>query len=62
MLEPFARDCYPGLSDGQQETYRRLLTCEDQDLYHWFLGRGRPADEELAEIVETIVAFARRSD
>ena len=59
LLEPFVRHCYQSLPERQQGYYRKLLGCEDQDLHSWFLGRVRPEDEELADIVERILAFAR---
>ena len=62
VLEPFAEHRYPGLSGDEQRKYKKLLCCEDQDLYHWFLGRGRPPDEELADIVETVLDYARNPD
>ena len=59
MLGPFVRDCYPGLDAEDQLRYRRLLECEDQDLYSWFLRRCQPQDEELQKIVERILAYTR---
>lgn len=59
VLGPFVKNHYPGLSPGDKERYRRLLECEDQDLFSWFLGRAIPEDEELAAIVEQILASTR---
>jgi antitoxin CptB len=59
VLGPFVRNHYPGLSPVDKERYRRLLECEDQDLFSWFLGRVIPQDEELADIVEKILASTR---
>ncbi len=60
VLEPFVKECYPGLGEADQQRYRNLLECEDTELFKWFLGRVRPEDNELAQIVDTILAFARR--
>ncbi len=60
VLEPFVKDAYRTLSSRDQARYRKLLECEDQELFGWFLGRLRPEDEELAGIVDTVLAFARR--
>ena len=60
VLEPFVKEVYPTLSAQDQQRYRDLLECEDQELYSWFLGRVRPEDAELAAIVDAILAFARR--
>ena len=59
VLEPFVTHCYPGLSEQKQACYRRLLESEDQDLFNWFLGRVRPTDRELAEMVDQILEHAR---
>ena len=59
VLEPFVEQRYSGLSEHQQRLYRRLLECEDQDLYSWFLGRVRPGDAELAEIVDVVLDYTR---
>ena len=60
VLEPFVERRYPELSAVDQARYRRLLTCEDQELYGWFLGRTVPQDEDLARIVDEILEYARR--
>jgi antitoxin CptB len=59
VLGPFVKNHYPGLSPADKQSYRRLLECEDQDLFSWFLGRVVPQDEELAGIVEQILASTR---
>jgi antitoxin CptB len=59
MLGPFVRQHYPMLPASSQAHYKRLLECEDQDLFTWFMGREKPPDEELADIVEQILATTR---
>ena len=59
MLEPFVKQRFAQLQAQDQERYRRLLECEDQDLFTWFLQRQVPQDEDLAAIVEQIIEFAR---
>lgn len=61
VLEPFVREVYPALDRVGQGRYRKLLECEDQELFGWFLGRQVPEDAELAAIVDAILAFARRT-
>ncbi len=61
VLEPFVKQRYPELPVADQARYQRLLECEDQDLFSWFLGRVKPQDEELANIVEQILEFTRRT-
>lgn len=60
VLEPFVKQRYRQLDENDRAGFRRLLECEDQDLFSWFLGRVRPGDEELAGIVEKIIEFNRR--
>ena len=42
LLVPFSREVYGSLGAGEQERYRKLLACEDQELFGWLLG-GKPA-------------------
>lgn len=61
VLEPFVKGKYLELSKENQLRYQRLLECEDQDLFAWFMGRSRPQDEELFSIVETILEYKAAS-
>lgn len=56
ILVPFVREHYSNLDEINQKRYDQLLTCEDQDLFSWFMRRGEPDDAELAEIVKVILA------
>ena len=60
VLGPFVEQCYLQLPAEDQQRYVRLLECEDQDLFSWFLGRATPQDEDHARIVDKIMEFARR--
>ena len=51
MLMPFTQNHYLSLSENDQEAYRRLLDCEDQDIWEWLRGFKLPDDEDLARIV-----------
>ena len=51
MLMPFTRYHYRSLSPSDQLAYRRLLDCEDQDIWEWLRGFQPPSDESLATIV-----------
>jgi antitoxin CptB len=59
VLEPFVAARYGQLDESDRQRFQRLLTCEDQELFAWFLRREKPADEELAAIVRTILEFSR---
>ena len=54
VLMPFARQVYPGLDEAGRAAYRRLLECEDAELYAWLMRRTRPDEPELRAILERI--------
>ena len=58
VLEPFVTARYRNLDEGDRERFRRLMACEDQELFAWFLRREQPDDEELAAIVRKVLEFA----
>lgn len=59
VLEPFVTSRYALLSETDRRCFQQLMLCEDQDLFVWFMQRGKPDDEELARIVSQILQFAR---
>ena len=54
VLLPFLEKVYPDLNDEDQALYQKLLECEDQDMFGWFLRRENPDDPELLRIVDII--------
>ena len=57
VLGPFVEQRYALLSLADRELFQRLMLCEDQDLFSWFLKREQPEDEELVDIVKQILNF-----
>jgi antitoxin CptB len=55
LLVPFTQEVYPSLSEADRELYRRLLTCEDQDMFGWFMERNESEDAELQRMVRIIL-------
>lgn len=55
VLMPFAENHYAQLSAADQAVYKRLLACEDQDLFAWFLQHREPEDPEIARMVARIL-------
>ncbi|WP_421683735.1 succinate dehydrogenase assembly factor 2 [Stutzerimonas urumqiensis] len=55
LLVPFVKEVYPSLDPADQARYRKLLACEDQDLFGWFMERGEPEDEDLYRMVRMIL-------
>ena len=54
VLLPFLENVYPSLDQADKERYWKLLECEDQDMFAWFLRREDPDDSELKRIVEIV--------
>lgn len=51
--------CRAGFSDLDDEgklVFERLLTCDDPDLFAWFMGHQTCEDKELAGMVDHILA------
>lgn len=55
LLMPFVQEVYPDLDLQNQERFKKLLSCEDQDLFGWFMQRDEPDDEDLKKIVRMIL-------
>jgi len=58
LLVPFVREHYPQLDAVNQARYRKLLSCEDQDLFAWLMRREEPQDADLRPIVALILQHA----
>jgi antitoxin CptB len=41
-------------SEAGRGVFLKLLDCEDDRLWHWFLGQETPADVEVASLVARI--------
>lgn len=54
ILLPFLEHTYPDLDQVDKERYWKLLECEDQDMFAWFLRRQDPEDSELKRIVHIV--------
>ena len=55
LLVPFVKEVYPSLDAEDQARYRKLLECEDQDMFGWFMQREEPEDEDLRRMVRMIL-------
>ncbi|MBB2494812.1 FAD assembly factor SdhE [Aquipseudomonas ullengensis] len=55
LLVPFVREVYATLDAEDQERYRKLLECEDQDMFGWFMQRNEPQDPDLLRMVRMIL-------
>ena len=55
LFMPFADEAFEELSYEDKELFERLLTCDDPDLYAWFMGHQSCDDPELARMVSIIL-------
>ncbi|MDD1015874.1 succinate dehydrogenase assembly factor 2 [Pseudomonas rubra] len=55
LLVPFSAEVYPNLNEADRELYVRLLSCEDQDMFGWFMERSESEDPELQRMVRIIL-------
>ena len=55
LLVPFVQEVYSTLDAENQARYRKLLECEDQDMFGWFMQRGEPEDADLRRMVRMIL-------
>ncbi|CAH0990424.1 FAD assembly factor SdhE [Sinobacterium norvegicum] len=59
VLAPFYQHQLLTLNDEEQQLYVKLLTCEDQDMFRWFLSAEIPQQEDIAKIVQIILDYNR---
>ncbi|WP_026317961.1 FAD assembly factor SdhE [Algicola sagamiensis] len=55
LFRPFVDDAYDALSEEDKAIFQRLLTCDDPDLFAWFMGHQDCQDKELAAMVDMIL-------
>ena len=59
LLGHFLTEAYLSLSVQDQDTFVRLLACNDQSLFNWFTGIEQADDEILAAMVAKILTHAK---
>ncbi|WP_432459729.1 MULTISPECIES: succinate dehydrogenase assembly factor 2 [unclassified Agarivorans] len=55
LFMPFVDEAYDDLSEAQKQTFKRLLACDDPDLFAWFMGHKVCDDPQLAAMVNVIL-------
>lgn len=55
LFLPFVEQAFDDLSDGEKLVFERLLTCDDPDLFAWFMGHKKCDDPDLATIVQKVL-------
>ena len=54
LLVRYLDRAWPEDSEDQRGVFLELLDCEDDRLWHWFMGHEEPADAGIAELVARI--------
>ena len=57
LLERYLDRAWTAASDAERGVFLRLLDCEDDRLWRWFLGHETAADVDLQALVERIRAL-----
>lgn len=52
MLTRFLEEQLPFLSAAHRQAFETLLTCEDQEILDWLMGRGTPDDPVIFDIIQ----------
>lgn len=55
LFMPFAKEAFDDLNREDQFTFERLLTCEDPELFSWFMGNKECPDPQLAAMINVIL-------
>ena len=55
LLVPFTKEVYATFDKVDRDLYVRLLECEDQDMFGWFMERNESQDPELQRMVRMIL-------
>jgi antitoxin CptB len=58
LLERYLERRWPGAEPSERAAFERLLGCEDDALWRWFLHHSRPDDPELEAAVRHVLAAA----
>jgi antitoxin CptB len=58
LLRDFLDHGYPRLDDAEKRDFDRMLDYPDAVLLEWFMGRIRPTDKDVAQLVEKIRSAA----
>jgi len=56
LFMPFVESGFNELSELQQEVFERLLTCDDPDLYAWFMGHQTCDNQEHRQMIQHILS------
>ena len=55
LFMPFVDEAYDDLPEKDKVLFERLLTCQDPELFAWFMGHEQCEDTELDRMVQFIL-------
>lgn len=58
LFERWLERAWAGAEPSARARFERLLDCEDDQLWRWFLGHTSPSDPELEAAVRDVLAAA----
>jgi len=58
LLQPFLRRHLYSLDDGEMQSFRRLLACQDQQLLGYLMLNETPEDQGWVDVIAKIRACA----
>ena len=59
LLKSFLDKGYAGLNQAEQQSFEKLLSCNDNLLLEYLMGRTVPRDPDTAHVVDKIRSAAR---
>ena len=54
LLGRWLNQCWSSASMAERDNFAALLRCEDDQLWDWLLGRSKPEEPGLLQIVDAI--------
>ena len=54
LLERYLDQRWPAASELERGVFLRLLDCEDDRLWRWFLGHETPPDADLEQLLQHV--------
>ncbi len=54
ILQDFINDSYDQLTEKNKNAFSKLLDEQDLDILNWIIGKDKPTDNELIEIINII--------
>ncbi|MGB1172746.1 MAG: succinate dehydrogenase assembly factor 2 [Marinobacterium sp.] len=61
LFVPFMEKHFRDQSIEDQDRFVKLLDCEDQELFLWFMQREKPADLDMERAVTVVLDCVRAS-